>query len=299
MRRFAALRLCPVAGSIAGGRTAARGVRTGGRDHRGVVLRRQRGGADRRRAAPRHWIRRVRPAGRSARTGHRTQRPAQADGSPLRRTLVAARQGTGWPGARASTGSGGEQLRYPQGPAAARHIGYLELGYFADIDFDDPAEPTRKACVAALQLLAHAGEVLVDVRDNGGGSPAMVGYLSSAFVEHGSDIYNTFRWREGGASEAPPQEYPAPRTTMPLYVLTSGRTGSAAEAFAYTLGNAKRAVLVGERTGGAANPGRPFDIGGGFSVFVSTGSPVSPITGRNWEGTGVRPQVEVEASEAL
>src|SRR5690606_34922298 len=87
--------------------------------------------------------------------------------------------------------------------------------------------------------------------------------------------------------------------TMPLYVLTSGRTGSAAEAFAYTLGNAKRAVLVGERTGGAANPGRPFDVGGGFSVFVSTGSPVSPITGRNWEGTGVLPEVEVESSEAL
>lgn len=179
------------------------------------------------------------------------------------------------------------------------NVGYLELGYFADIDFDDPADPARKAIDAALQLLAHADAVLVDVRDNGGGSPAMVGYLSSAFVEHGSDIYNTFRWREGGASEAPPQEYPAPRTTMPLYVLTSGRTGSAAEAFAYTLGNAKRAVLVGERTGGAANPGRPFDIGGGFSVFVSTGSPVSPITGRNWEGTGVRPQVEVESSEAL
>jgi len=179
------------------------------------------------------------------------------------------------------------------------NIGYLELGYFADIDFDDPAAPARVAIDAALQLLAHADAVVVDVRDNGGGSPAMVGYLASAFVAPGAKIYNTFRWREGGASEAPGYEHPAPRTTVPLYVLTSGRTGSAAEAFAYTLGNAGRAVLVGEATGGAANPGRPFDVGGGFSVFVSTGSPVSPITGRNWEGSGVQPQVEVEAAEAL
>ncbi len=179
------------------------------------------------------------------------------------------------------------------------NVGYLDMRYFADFEFDAPQPPARRAIEAALQLLAHVDALVIDLRDNGGGSPAMVGYLASAFVEPGSDIYNTFHSRAGTESEAPAQSYPAPRTRLPLYILTSGRTGSAAEAFAYTLKNAKRATVVGEATGGAANPGRPYRLGDGFSVFVSNGTPVSPVTGGNWEGTGVLPDVETASAGAL
>ncbi len=179
------------------------------------------------------------------------------------------------------------------------NVGYLDMRYFADFDFDAAQPPARRAIEAALQLLAHVDALVIDLRDNGGGSPAMVGYLASAFVAPGSDIYNTFHSRAGTESEAPAQPYPEPRTRLPLYLLTSGRTGSAAEAFAYTLKNAKRATVVGEATGGAANPGRPYRLGDGFSVFVSNGTPVSPLTGGNWEGTGVLPDVEAASADAL
>ncbi|UWX04173.1 S41 family peptidase [Pseudoxanthomonas sp. NC8] len=178
------------------------------------------------------------------------------------------------------------------------NVGYLDMGYFADFDFADAQAPARQAIDAALQLLGHADALVIDLRDNGGGSPAMVGYLASAFVAPGADIYNTFHSREGTESEAPATPHAAPRTQVPLYVLTSGRTGSAAEAFAYTLKNARRATVVGEASAGAANPGQPFRLDDGYSVFVSTGSPVSPVTGRNWEGSGVQPDVEVPASDA-
>jgi hypothetical protein len=127
----------------------------------------------------------------------------------------------------------------------------------------------------------------------------MVGYLTSAFTPKGADIYNVFVRRDGTQSEAPLDWHPAPRLDVPLYVLISGRTGSAAEALAYTLKNAKRATVIGERSGGAANPGGPVDVGNGFSVFVSDGSPVSPITGRNWEGDGVQPTIDAPAHDAL
>lgn len=179
------------------------------------------------------------------------------------------------------------------------NIGYLDLAFLAGFDFADRDAPPRVAIDAALALLQWTDAVVIDLRDNGGGSPAMVGYLTSAFTPRGADIYNTFHSRQGTSSEAPLDWHPAPRLDVPLYVLTSGRTGSAAEALAYTLKNAGRATVVGERSGGAANPGGPVDVGEGFSVFVSTGSPVSPVTGRNWEGDGVQPDLDVPALDAL
>ena len=179
------------------------------------------------------------------------------------------------------------------------NLGQLDLAFFADFDFARPEAPPRVAIDAALALLQWTDAVIIDLRNNGGGSPAMVGYLASAFTPRGADIYNTFVSREGTSSEAPRDWHPAPRLDVPLYILTSGRTGSAAEALAYTLKNAGRAIVVGERTAGAANPGGPVDAGEGFSVFVSTGSPVSPVTGGNWEGDGVEPTLEAPAQDAL
>jgi hypothetical protein len=178
-------------------------------------------------------------------------------------------------------------------------IGYIEMTGHADFAFGNPDDPARKAVDAALQLVSGADAVIIDLRDNGGGSPAMVGYLVSAFTPKGADIYNVFHSREGTESEAPTDYYAAPRTDVPLYILTSGRTGSAAEATAYTLQAAKRAIIVGETSAGAANPGGPVPVGDGFSIFVSQGTPVNAVTKGNWEGTGVKPDVAVPAAEAL
>lgn len=179
------------------------------------------------------------------------------------------------------------------------NIGYVDLRFFGHIEFDDPADPVRRAADAALSFLSQADAVIIDVRHNGGGAPSMVGYLASAFTRPGADIYNVFHSREGTESEAPAQHHPAPRLDAPLYILTSRRTGSAAEALPYTLQAAGRATVVGQRTAGAANPGGPAPVPGGFRVFVADGSPRNPITGGNWEGDGVQPDVAVPADQAL
>ncbi|MCD9032007.1 S41 family peptidase [Luteimonas sp. Y-2-2-4F] len=179
------------------------------------------------------------------------------------------------------------------------NVGLLELDRFVDFDERDPQAPARLAIDAALRLLAGADALLIDVRGNGGGSTAMVGYLASAFVPAGADVYNTFRRRGGTSSEAPAIPHPAPDLARPLYVLASARTASAAESFAYTLQQAGRARVVGEASAGAANPGGMVPAGGGFEVFVSDGSPRNPRSGRNWEGTGVRPDEAADADGAL
>ncbi|MGZ9114089.1 MAG: S41 family peptidase [Brevundimonas sp.] len=179
------------------------------------------------------------------------------------------------------------------------NIGYIELRQFSNIDFDNPADPARRAADAALNFVADADALIFDLRDNGGGAPSMVGYLTSAFTPANAPIYNIFHSREGTESEAPAVFHPSPRLEVPVYVLISGRTGSAGEAFPYTLQGARRATIVGEASGGAANPGGMVPVGGGFAVFISQGSPKNPNTGGNWEGTGVIPDVAVPWDQAL
>ncbi|GAA0643549.1 S41 family peptidase [Brevundimonas lenta] len=179
------------------------------------------------------------------------------------------------------------------------NVGYIDLRQFYNIDFDNPADPARRAADAALDFLADADAIIFDLRDNGGGAPSMVGYLTSAFTPADAPIYNIFHSREGTESEAPAVFRPNPRLDVPVYVLISGRTGSAAEAFPYTLQGARRATIVGEASGGAANPGGMVPVGGGFAVFVSMGSPKNPMTGKNWEGTGVLPDVAAPWDQAL
>lgn len=178
-------------------------------------------------------------------------------------------------------------------------LGYVDLSYFADIDFAKPDDPARRAADAALELLTNADAIIIDLRNNGGGSPSMVGYLVSAFTPPGADIYNTFRHRDKSDTERPKVAYPTPLLDVPLYVLISGRTASAAESTAYTLQAAKRATVVGAPSLGASNPGGEFPIAGGYRVFVSTSTAINPVTGTNWEGRGVQPDIRTAPNEAL
>ena len=61
----------------------------------------------------------------------------------------------------------------------------------------------------------------------------------------------------------------------------------------------KRAVIVGESTGGGANPGGPIEINKYFSINVPTGRAINPITQTNWEGTGDIPNIETTAINAF
>jgi hypothetical protein len=81
----------------------------------------------------------------------------------------------------------------------------------------------------------------------------------------------------------------------------AARTGerSGGEGFAYALQAQGRAVVVGQGTGGGAHPTQPYPVAGGFVLMVPWGESISPITGTNWEGIGVIPDVPVPADEAL
>lgn len=175
------------------------------------------------------------------------------------------------------------------------NIGYLDIRGFG------PAEFVGPAFSAAITLLSGTEALILDLRQNGGGQPESVAYLLSHFFplgdsRHLNSIYNRPRdttrqfWTSPSAG---------PRYANPVYVLTSARTFSGGEECAYDFQTQKRATLIGETTGGGANPGGPVALGHGFLAFVPTGKAINPITRTNWEHVGVKPDVPVPAAEAL
>jgi len=177
------------------------------------------------------------------------------------------------------------------------NIGYLDLRGFM------PVEVAAEVATAAMGTLANSAAVIIDLRRNGGGDPAMVQLLCSYFFAADSPVHlNSLYWREGEVTNqfwtlpyVPGKRLPE----VPLYILTSRRTASAAEEFSYNMQTRERATLVGETTAGGANPGGFLEAVQGFGIFVSTGAAVNPVTGTNWEGTGVEPDVPVPAEQAL
>jgi len=151
-----------------------------------------------------------------------------------------------------------------------------------------------------MTLVAHARAVLFDLRENAGGAPSMVTFLASFLFDEPVHL-NTVAGRPG-VPERQSWTYahvPGPRFTGPVLVLTSHRTYGAAEGFAYHLRARGRAQVVGERTRGLGRVGATFAIEEGFDVWISTGRSVNPLTGTSWHGTGVVPDIEVPAGDAL
>lgn len=176
------------------------------------------------------------------------------------------------------------------------NVGYLDLRMFFSADL------AGETAAAAMNFLGNTGALIVDLRQNGGGDPDMVAllcsYLFGSEPVHLNDIY----WRPDDSTRQfwTTAHVPGKRfTKKDVYVLTSKRTFSGAEEFAYNLKNLKRATLLGETTGGGAHPGGSERITAHFSAFVPQGRAINPISKTNWEGTGVKPDIEIPADQAL
>ena len=160
--------------------------------------------------------------------------------------------------------------------------------------------PTPTA-VAAMNFLAHADAIIIDLRENGGGDPKMIALVSTYLFSKPTHLNDLWERKSNTTQQYWTLPYvPGDRLDgKPAYVLTSKRTFSGAEEFSYNLKNLKRATIVGETTGGGAHPVRGQRIDDHFIIGVPFARAINPISKTNWEGTGVEPDVKVPAAEAL
>jgi hypothetical protein len=175
----------------------------------------------------------------------------------------------------------------------AGNVGYLHITTFYRV------EEARDAIAAAMRLLERADALVIDLRDNVGGSPDTAALVAAYLFDSPDVPLFDIVSRDGEVTHyATPAAEPH-NGTRPVYVLTSARSFSAGEGLAFLLQEQHRAIAVGERTAGAANPGRPYPAATGFDVVVPNGRVRAARSGGNWEGGGVVPDVAVTAADAL
>jgi C-terminal processing protease CtpA/Prc len=175
------------------------------------------------------------------------------------------------------------------------NVGYLKFNSFQDASV---AGPTT---IAAMNFLAHTDALIIDLTDNGGGSPSLIQLITTYFFDEPEHL-NSFYIREGDKTEQfwTLPYVPGPKMTeTDIYVLTSGYTFSGAEEFTYNLKNMERATIVGETTGGGAHPVDMHIINDNFGMAVPFGRAINSITHANWEGTGIEPHVKVSRDKAM
>lgn len=170
-------------------------------------------------------------------------------------------------------------------------VGYLRLSLFRNHGMS--------IADSYMDLLKTSDAIIIDLRENRGGTVEMVQYLLSYFFDQQTQI-STIVGRNGeGVKHFTLDKVNGKKLPdVPLFVLVSNNTASGAEGFTYMIKNQKRGKIIGETTKGAAHSGGTWYING-FSIFIPNERNISPITGTDWEKTGVIPDVQTTEDEAF
>ena len=171
------------------------------------------------------------------------------------------------------------------------NVGYVELKGFRREDISKVDD--------VMNYLSTADAIIIDLRENGGGNSLGL-YWSSYFLKGNIHLTGTYERRTDTKTELKTVDIKGDkRLDMPIFILTSNYTFSAAEAFAYDLQSIKRATIIGETTGGGAHPVDFIRLPKGYGLIVPYAESINPITKSNWEGVGVVPDVKTTKEKSL
>ena len=171
------------------------------------------------------------------------------------------------------------------------NIGYVRWDGFVPL-----VDEAKSTLDAAFKFVSNCRALIIDMRYNGGGSPDMVLQIQNYFFNNKISMNEII-----SRSNDTLKRYTDPSKTdfklnMPIYILTGRRTFSAAEDFTFGMQNNKRAVVVGDTTGGGAHPSGSHNMGQGFVAFIPNAR--SPVD-KDWEGKGIIPNIAVPSEQAL
>ena len=175
------------------------------------------------------------------------------------------------------------------------------IGYFNFLNFT-PLALSKQSIAAAMNFLLYSNALIIDLRENGGGYAETMNFILSYFLPSNSPVselryrnenklVKTFTVKDKMINKIP--------NSIPIYILVSKRTSSAAEAFAYTLQQYKRATIIGEQTKGEGNPGNLFVINDSLYIMIPTTEAINAVSKKSIDGIGVIPDIRIEKTNAF
>ena len=176
------------------------------------------------------------------------------------------------------------------------NVGYVKFDGFVDVT---PA--AQETVTAAFRFVRYTKSLIIDLRENHGGSPEMVRQVESYFFPEKTRVNDIIVPNRHDTTKGwtDPTATSGLLLRMPVYVLTSSGTVSAAEDFTYAMQVLKRATIVGEKTAGGSHPVGPVFLGHGFVAGIPFAHTYNIHTGTEWEGTGVLPDIALKAGATM
>jgi hypothetical protein len=178
------------------------------------------------------------------------------------------------------------------------NIGYLDLRTFFSTKY------AGETAVAAMNYFSNCNALIIDLRRNGGGWDDMVTFLASYFIKNTDDIIFSITHStldDSYFASVPDIYVPGKKLTdIPVYILTSKSTASAAEAFTNIMRHfSKKTTIIGETTAGAENPVEHVILFGDYILRIPTWQKIYSYDKTGWEETGIKPDIKVRADSAL
>lgn len=166
------------------------------------------------------------------------------------------------------------------------------IGYIKFDNFRAGAADSLRAAYDKIKA-AGAKAVVLDLRDNGGGLVRECIKVASLFLPPNTLVTST-RGRKNEYNYSHHTSPTAGDTTTTLVMLTSPRTGSAAEMLIGALQDYKRAAVVGTQTYGKGVGQRTFKVGKDCYVSLTVIKYFTP-NGRTfaYPNGGLKPEIEI------
>ena len=183
-----------------------------------------------------------------------------------------------------------------------KHIGYLKWDACVD------GEKSINRIRGALNYLEGCSALIIDLTENFGGGWQSGAYLNS--ILYSSNDYQKLLLKKcKGESDWKPLEPVYNKSefksfhNVPVYILISAQTASAAEYFALTIKETKRGKVLGQTSAGAGNPGlwsifSLSDSDKSFFMFIAT-CQIKTKDDLSIEGIGVKPDIELESKNQI
>lgn len=178
------------------------------------------------------------------------------------------------------------------------NVGYLDLRTFFSLKY------AAETAVASMNFFSNCNALIIDLRRNGGGWDDMVTFLTSYFLNADDEIIYSIGHStldDSYYASMPYPYVPGKRLTgIPICILTSGATASAAEGFTNIMKHLiENTIIVGETTAGAENPIERLFLFDDYVLRIPCWQKIYSYDKDGWEGTGIKPDIEVESEEVL